>query len=372
MPLLSGFSGFGTLVSRCPLRETVSTVIVGGLEMLRKSMVAATLMLASVMFASLSLMLVHGQVQAAPAEQLVALAEKAAQQVQNLIDIVKANDTALEKVGEVGLTSNLEGNVSLYENDGLGYLAMAKDALARRDYEAAVDYALDALKVFREVYSSIHVILEAAGLQKGHLIENQGLLEAITRELQRIERLKEILPESVPQEILDKLETAKELLIEAKTILLEGDADTARSLFLEARSKITEVYNYLKAEAEASNAWRLRSYCERLQMRIQERFQYCHRNGIDVTGVLQSFGYQNEAQYTETLQNRIQMAISEQNFGEAIQICQEVSQMVQQMEQALNQEINRHQGGYGSGGSGGSGYGGGSSFGAGYGGKGGS
>ena len=35
----------------------------------------------------------------------------------------------------------------------------------------------DALKVFREVYSSIHVILEAAGLEKGHLIENKDYLK---------------------------------------------------------------------------------------------------------------------------------------------------------------------------------------------------
>jgi len=341
--------------------------------MLKKSRIAAIMMLTYVMLASTPLMfLVYGQIQTAPAEQLVALVERAAQQVQNLIDIIKANDTALEEIEKAGLTANFEGNVSLYENGGLENLTLAKDALAGRDYEAAVGYALDALEVFREVYSSIHVILEAAGLQKGHLIENQGLLEAITREFQRVEHLKEILPDDVLQEVLDTLENAEKLLIEAKTALLEGDVNAAKSMFFEAKLGIREVYNYLKTDAEESNVWRLRSYCEGLQMRIQERFRYCHQNGIDFTGILQSFGYQSEAQYMETLQNKIQTALSEQNFGEAIQICQEISQMVQQMEQALNQEINRYQGGYGSGGGSGSGYGGSSSSGAGYGGNGGS
>ena len=62
-------------------------------------------MLVSVILAATPAMfLAQGQIQAAPAEQLVSLAERASQQVQNLIDMINANDTALEQIDAVGLT----------------------------------------------------------------------------------------------------------------------------------------------------------------------------------------------------------------------------------------------------------------------------
>jgi hypothetical protein len=251
----------------------------------------------------------------------------------------------------VGLTSDFEGNITLYESEGLDKLTLAQDALAVQDYEAAVSHSIDALRIFREIYSSIHVILEAADLQKGHLIENQELLEAITRELERLDRLKEILPTETPQEIFILLEEANELLEEARILLLEGDTTAAKSVFLEAKVKIAQIFQFLKTQAEETNTWRLNNYCEGLQYRIQERFRYCRQLGISYTDVLQSQGYQSEAQFMLTLQNRIQTAKNEQDFNDAIQECQAISQMVQQMEQALNQEINKYQGQYGESGS---------------------
>jgi hypothetical protein len=263
--------------------------------------------------------------------------------------------------------------VSLFET-GLGNLEAAQTALANSEYQNAVDSAVEALSVFREVYSSIHVILQAAEFQKGDLIENQGLLEAITREQQRIDRLRGILPVDAPQDIFDNLDATSGLLSEAKTLLLDGDVDAAKSTVLKAKENISEVYNYLKEQAVDSNTWRLNNYCEQAQERIRERFRYGQDQGIDFTSVLQSYGYQTESQFLEALQNRAQTAQGEQNFNIALQDCEAVSQMVQQMEQSLNQEIGRHQaqngpGGSGLGGSGsGSGKGG---SGSGYGGSGG-
>jgi hypothetical protein len=211
------------------------------------------------------------------------------------------------------------------------------------------------------------------------LIENQGLLEAITREQQRIDRLREILPVDAPQDIYDTLDATTELLSEAKTFLLNGDVDAAKSTLLEAKENISEVYDYLKEQAVDSNTWRLTNYCEQAQERIRERFRYGQDQGIDFTSVLQSYGYQTESQFMEALQNRAQTAQGEQNFNIALQDCVEVSQMVQQMEQSLNQEIGRHQAQNGADGNDSSGSGSGSSSsssgkggsGSGYGGSGG-
>jgi hypothetical protein len=297
----------------------------------------------------------QAQIQATPAEELVELADRAEQQVKNLIDLVYANETALQKIEDVGLIDELESNVTLY-GEGVGNLTAAHDALEIADYEGAVNYATEALSIFREVFSSIHMILEDAGLQKGHLVDKQGLLEAMTRQLQRIDRLREILPADAPDEIKQLLDDAEALLdIEAATaLLLEGKASEVISNLQEAKELISQVYQYLKEQAEESNSWRIGDYCERVRERIRERFRYGNQTGIDFTAVLESLGYQSENQFMETLENMIQTAQGKAgDFKNALQDLDAIGQMVQEMDQALTQEINRHQNGSGSGSNGG-------------------
>lgn len=315
----------------------------------------------------------QAQIQATPAEELVELADRAEQQVKNLIDLVYANETALHKIEEVGLFDELESNVTLY-GEGVGNLTAAYDALEIPDYEAAVDYATEALRIFREVFRSIHIILEDAGLQKGHLVDAQGLLEAITRQLQRIDRLREILPEDAPEAIKQLLDDAEALLdIEAaRELLLEGKETEVISNLQEAKQLISQVYQYLKEQAEESNTWRIYNYCERVRERIRERFRAGNQEGIDFTAVLESLGYQSENQFMETLQNMIETAQGKtENFKNALQDLEAIGQMVQEMDQALTQEMHRYQGGNGQvGGDGGYGSGGmGSGYGRGSGGN---
>jgi len=293
----------------------------------------------------------QGQIQATPAEELVEVADRAEQQVKNLIDLVYANETALQKIEDVGLIGELESNVTLYD-EGVGNLTAAHDALEIADYEGAVDYATEALSIFREVFSSIHMILEDAGLQKGQLIDNQGLLEAMTRQLQRIDRLRDILPEDAPDEIKQLLDDAEVLLDidAARALLLEGKATEVRDTLQQAKELISQVYDYLKAEAEGLNAWRIDGYCERVRERIRERFMNGNQSGIDFTDVLEALGYQSENQFMETLENMIQTAKGKtENFKNALQDLEEIGQMVQEMDQALAQKMNQYQNGSGSG-----------------------
>jgi len=292
----------------------------------------------------------QGQIQATAVEQVVELSDRAEQQVKNLIGLVYANETALQKIEDVGLLDELEGSVTLY-GEGLGNLTAAYDALEIPDYEAAVDYATEALRVFREVFSSIHVILEAAGLQKGHLVDNQGLLEAVTRELQSIDRLREILPEDAPEDIKQLIDDAEALLDidAARALLLEGKATEVISNLQEAKELISQVYDYLKEQAQESNAWRIDGYCERVKERIRERFRAGNQTGIDPTSVLEALGYQSENQFMETLQNKIQTAQGKTgDFKSALQDLEAIGQMVQEIDQALMQEMQRHQGDNGS------------------------
>ena len=329
--------------------------------MMKKRQLAALVVLMTVLIAvapASAILYGQAQIQKTPAEEMVEVADKAEQQVKDLIDLVYANETALQKIEDVGLLDKLQSNVTLYDA-GVANLTAAHDALDMADYEGAVDYATEALSVFREVFSSIHVILEAAGLQKGHLVDNQGLLEAMTRQLQRIDRLREILPDVAPEEITQLLDDAEALLDidAARTLLLEGKSTEVLSSLQEAKELIVQVYDYLKTQAEASNAWRIDGYCERVQERIRERFQQGNQMGVNFTSALESLGYQSESQFMETLQNMIQTAQGKTgDFNNALQDLDAIGQMVQQMDQALMQEMQRHQGGSGQAG-GDSGYG---------------
>lgn len=331
--------------------------------MKKRKLVALAMLVSVLMAAAPTSAILYGQAQtqATPAEELIELADKAEQQVKNLIDLVYANKTALQLIEDVGLLDELEGNVTLYD-EGVGNLTAAHDALEIPNYEAAVDYVTEALRIFREVFSSIHVILEAAGLQKGHLVDTQGLLEAMTRELQRIDWLRAILPEDAPEDVKQLLDDAEALLDidAARVLLLEGKETEVMSSLQEAKLLISQVYQYLRMQGEESDTWRILGYCERVQERIRERFRVGNQSGVDFTAVLESMGYQSENQFMETLQNMIQTAQGKTgDFKNALQDLEAIGQIVQEMDQALMQEMQRHQGGTGSaGGDGGYGSGG--------------
>ncbi len=322
-------------------------------QMIRKRQLVVLAILGSVliMAAPVSAIFGQGQVQATSAEQLVEVADKAEQQVKNLIDLIYGDAAAIDAIKDVGLFDELEGNVTLYD-EGVGSLVAAQDALNLEEYESAVDYATNALSIFREVFSSIHVILEDAGLQKCELVDCQGLLDAMTRQLERIDRLREILPEDAPEDIVQLLDDAEALLDVdvAKALLLEGKTTEVRDTLQEAKALLSQVYDYLKEQAEGLNAWRIDGYCERIRERIRERFMNGDQLGIDFTNVLEAFGYQSENQFMETLDNMIQGAKGESgNLQNALQDLNSIGQMVQQMDQALTQKMNQYQNGSGSG-----------------------
>jgi len=326
------------------------------IKMMSKRQLAVLAMLMSVlmMAAPVSAMFGQDQVQATSAEQIVEVVDRAEKQVKNLIDLVYANETTLDMIEDVGLLDELTGNVTVYD-EGVEKATAAQDALDLEDYEDAVDYATEALSIFREVFSSIHLILEDAGLEKGQLVDNQGLLEAITRQLERIDRLRDLLPDEAPEKIIQLLDDAEALLdVEAaRALLLEGKATEVRSTLQEAKELISQVYDYLKQQGEGLNAWRIDGYCERVRERIRERFRNGNQLGIDFTDVLESLGYQNENQFMETLENMIQTAKGNKaNFQNAMEDLDEIGQMVQEMDQAMTQKMNQYMNGYGAGGEG--------------------
>jgi hypothetical protein len=331
---------------------------------MKQRRIAALAMLVSIIIAATPAMFyVQGQIQASPEEEIVKMVDRAEQQVKSLIDLVYANETALKTIEDFDLLDELEGNVTLY-NQGVENLTGAHSALESTDYEGVSANAMEALRIFRAVFRSIHIILEDAGLQKGHLVDSQGLLEAITRSLERIDRLRAIISADATEvlALLDQAEAHLDIDA-ARELLLEGKVNQVVSNLEQANQLISQVYQYLKGIAEESDTWRIYSYCQGIQERTEERFRYGSQQGINVTAFLESLGYQSENQFMEILQNMTQTAQGKTgDFKSAMLYLEAISQMVQQMDQALVQEINRRQGSLGYGG-GGSGSGAGSGFG---------
>lgn len=318
--------------------------------MIEKRRIAVLILLATII-ASIApvsaIFYAQGQNQESTAEKFVELADKAGQKVKDLIDLVYANETALQTIGDAGLLDELEGNVTLYY-EGAENVTNAYDALAVEDYEGAIANATEALSVFREVFSSIHIILCNSGLQKGHLVDSQGLLEAIRRAIEKIERLREILPENATEavELLDQAETYLNMDL-AITLLLEGKVSEVVYNLAQANHLIVQVYQYLKEQAEITNTIRICNYlqiCERHRERLREKFRFAANEGINVTDVLESLGYQNENEFMQTLENMIQTAQGKtEDLNNVIQDLEAISQAIREMDQALTQEMNQHQ-----------------------------
>lgn len=318
--------------------------------MISKNKVATITILICTLLASTPLMVAAQTNRAPPATtNMVNLAEKAAARVQNLIDMVQSNQNAIEKIEEAGLLSDFEDNITLFETNGANKLADAKTALANADYQTAEENAIQALQIYRDIYCALHLILESVDLERGELVERQGLLVAITREQQRIQRLKDLLPDDVTQETLDKLQEAQDKLAEARQLLLDGEAQQATIKFVEAKKILAEVHQYLREQGRETNTWRIRDYVEGLKNRIQQRLREARQRGFDIQDLLQSQGYQTENQLIAALQSRIQNADGE-NFVENMRNIRAVGEMVTQFEQAINQRLNQAQNGLGRGG----------------------
>lgn len=294
--------------------------------------------------------------------KFVTIADRAGDRVQSLVDLVSANTTAIENAS---LIDEFNANVTLLET-GFSYLDNASISLAAEDYDGAVGNATEALTIFRQVLTSIHYILHESGIAIGDIVEAQGLLTAMDRTLERIERLREILDNVDPEDFSEEsLETVLAKLDEAETylnkdaaiqLILDGNATEVAYNLTQANTLISEVQQFLKSLVKGSALRRTVNYLElmaRTRERVRERFMYMHGEGVDVNGVLNQLGYANMTEYMQTLQNMTQEAREAGSFGEALLQLQEIGQTIREMDQALTQAMNQHMAQYGQGGAGG-------------------
>jgi len=318
--------------------------------MLVKNLRIGFVLLLTVMIVATPMFLVQGQIQQSHQQDLLDIAERAHQKVESLFEWVES-----QQIDDVKFQDDMVTYEALFE-DGETLLGDAQDAFEAEDFEGAVENAIEALKVFRDVLRSVYASLEEAGVDTEELVDCQGFLDSIVRARARIAYLRVIIEDNTEVEVL--LVEAEGYLERAEE-LIATDLSEASYYLRQANQLISEVHAILKEEAGLSNEWRIFEYCERTRERTRERFRGGRDQGINIDAFLESLGYQNENQFMETLEGLIQNAKNNsENFSESLDVLEAIGNMLREMDGELTQEINQHQNRHGSGGSGGSGSGG--------------
>ena len=310
--------------------------------------IATLILLATILVATASpLTTISAYIQSpeTKAENYVELADKTQERVQDLIHLIRANATALETIEQAGLMDELEGNESLF-NQGVGNLTLAYSALEAGDYQAAVANATNALTIFRQVFVALHAILSDSGVTKGGLVDAQGLIEAMERNLERVMVLKQL---NLTTEAQAKLNNAVAYLnIEtARVWLQEGRVTEVVANMTQAKRLINEACLSFKEQARAMLRTRMRNCLNGLEQardRIMEKLQFAQNQGYNVTEMLQQMGYQSMEQFQQQLQAMIDEA--EQNMGQtnAIQNMNRIGQMLRETDHSLTMHMHQHQG----------------------------
>ena len=224
------------------------------------------------------------------AEKIIWIADSAKRRVEVLINITLANATVLEMINSTGLNASLQGNLTLF-NEGVILLENATDEFNNGNYENATIYAIEALKVFRDVFRNINRILCQANVKKGEIIDAQGLLQAMNRALLRIEKIRELMNRSQIENetITQTLEEAKQLLniTEAISMLQQGNVTRVAHNLAEANRLIAQATQMLKNELRQKLIERIEHFKAMIRQRIEkikERLQKMNMTGKDLLG----------------------------------------------------------------------------------------
>jgi len=278
--------------------------------------------------------------------KFIDLAEKAGQRVENLIENINASKDSLDIINATGLLDVYEGNVTLYLQ-GLQKITDANTSLHKGDYENAIANATEALQIFREVFKSLNIILEQSGIRKGELIAAQGLIVAMQRALERIERLREILPKDADEarELLDNASACLNIDT-ARIWLSEGRVNETAYNLTQANHLIAKVYQYLSMKAKEMNTKRVRNYlggATKIMERMMMRLEHAEERGLNVTKILRLLEYGNVTQFRQQLQNMIRTAQEKMNdIKNTIRELNKIHENLQNMEQCLKHLERQH------------------------------
>jgi hypothetical protein len=299
---------------------------------------STVLALLAVMLAFSTVVQVHAPApsdDAQRAEHMVKTAETALFKVESFINSTTQNANATGKLEILGLMDDFSGNASLLEQ-AKALIAEAEADIAAGNYTDAMMKAMEAMKVCRDVFKNIHKILEEAGVEVGAErseieIQAQGLLVAINRSLERIERIEAILPE------VEGLDEAKELLnvTEVEQLLREGNVTEVAHRLAEANQLIAQAFKQLKSKAEEKMAERVEKFKEKIEEKLGEIAG--KMNETMLGEAMRKFGFGNMSEFKTFIEEFVRQAkehLKTGNVGEAVGKLKEIGEKVKEFAKA--------------------------------------
>ena len=277
------------------------------------------------------------------AKRMLEIANRTAMRIEYFIEKIYENKTLIEMLENAGLLND-EGNITLFIN-ATNLLGQASAAMNSSDYESVIANVTEAMKTFREAYRALHNVLEKhmAALRNRGI--PWGLIVAMQRTLERIERIRTL---SINDEnIMILLDEAKLYLnvTAAKEMLAEGNVTGVAHNLTIGNQLISQAYQLLRKEARTM-IWkrmdRFLNNMERSSRRILVKIALAKKMGVNVSAILEELGYKNETEFKENLLKMIMATRGKaENIKKKLLELQKISQTFWRMDRALTKHLHQ-------------------------------
>lgn len=251
--------------------------------------------------------------------------------------------TALTKANATELAKKALDSATALLNEAKSLLDGAKAYFEQGAYENATLKAMEAMRLCGEAYRTLHESLEEKGLVKPERpempeVQGRGILVAVNRSLERIERLESLIgSKDVPQQIIDNLAKAEELLNieEIRHLLDTGNVSEAAKRLAEAEKLIGQAYGLLHSTAKARIAERIEKY----KLKVLERLEELGKavNATALSKALQGLGLRNIEELKKLVEDHVKEAKEEAKAGieKALQKLEEVREKLEELRKSL-------------------------------------
>jgi len=358
-------SCFGTLFSQYPLIDSFHIYFGGDLKLMKSRQAAVLFLLMMLLLSAVPASLIFAaegtdndqtedeagtqsanNATAIKAQRMLEIANRTVTCIEQLIERILTNETILSALENASLLDDFNETVSRF-NETKSLLGEALAAIESGDYESALEIISEAMGIFREVYKAIYKMTEKhMGALRNRLIA-RGLIVAMQRALDRVERLRSLAGDD--ENITSLLDEAEQYLniTAAKEMLAEGNVTGVAHNLVKANHLINKACLLLKVKARKIIWTRMRNYLRGMEKAcelIEKRIEFAKRKGINVTAIFEKLGYHNETEFREALQDMIMTARGKvEDIKEALQELREISQAFLNMNRALTRHLHQHQ-----------------------------
>ncbi|MCC6024567.1 MAG: hypothetical protein LM600_07695 [Thaumarchaeota archaeon] len=244
------------------------------------------------------------------AELTIGSAQIAISKAESFINYAK---TTLSKANATELAKEALDNATALLDRAKALLDDAKACFAQGAYENATLKAMEAMRLCREAYRTLHESLEEKGLVKPERpevpeVQGRGILVAVSRSLERIERLEGLIEKlkAVLPQVSGNLAEAKELLSQIQQLLVAGNVSEAAKRLAEAEKLIGQAYGLLHSTAKARIAERIEKYKSKVLGELEELGKAVNATALEEA--LKGLGIKNFEELKKVLQERIEEA----------------------------------------------------------------